>query len=112
LLSEPIVAPFALETPAPSPRKPPAPTRIVPRLVKVLIVPEFDRPKPPTPTGAEVATPRSPPMILPLFVRLVTAPAFDTPTPPALPVSNPTTPPFPPLMAPLLDSILIVPLLP
>ena len=55
---------------------PPAPPLIVPLLVSVLIVPEFDDARAAGAAGAE-AEPPFPPLIVPLLVSVLIVPEFD-----------------------------------
>ena len=61
-------------------RLPPSPPLIVPLLVSVLIVPEFDTPAPPVPPtrcrGWPMPPPPFPPLIEPLLVRVADRPAI------------------------------------
>src|SRR5271157_5995431 len=89
LSSDPIVAPWPFETPAPPTPPtavplPPAPPLIAPLLVRVLIVPPFGTPAPPAPPAPpEKPEPPLPPMIVSvawLSSNPIVAPyPFDTP---------------------------------
>ena len=92
LLSDPIVAPLAFDTPAPpaplipsAPVAPaPFPPLIIPVLVIVVIAPDvvgaalFETPAPPAPP-TPLPPPPFPPLIVPLLLSAVTMCEFDTP---------------------------------